>query len=398
MNKKMISFAAAMMLLTGCGNAATQPGADTTANITEVTQTTGSAATTGTETTTGAEITTGTVTTAAESSAQVSDTTAATTVTTTAETTGSQAAAKSAFKTPQDAVKALCEGMAKDDFDAILRTCNAEELAKLTAEDGKKNQTAKEILEDQFNDRMGPNLTLSLSTVPENDVLDQETKDEVISGQLYLFKEAQEKAQKAGETALVERIAGVAEKLKTITDYEAVKVDYKDDHYSAQTWLDVICVDGGWVVDTYLTNRVLLNEAFLTKQERANVYAKMLYNSLNSALTDMDAEDIKLDFFKDKQFSWNGKEFENIEKPADNSDVEKLLRYKTSLYFGDITLLDEICWQSPYASCHIAAVKYGGKIGLYPRMDENANTVYTDVKTAVAEGLKINEKYKPQYD
>ncbi len=133
----------------------------------------------------------------------------------------------------------------------------------------------------------------------------------------------------------------------------------------------------------------------------ANSNAKALYLSLNSALTDMNANDISVSDAEKLAgvYYFQGRDFEFDTPPGDSASPEEKFRYSVSVYYPEIVNLDEIAYELQNMNVLAAAVKCrhsddpGSYYGTWPRLMSAEEFDKTDsLETALQYALEYTDR------
>ena len=115
-----------------------------------------------------------------------------------------------------------------------------------------------------------------------------------------------------------------------------------------------------------------------SKITSANSAAKSIYTAAQSALTDMDTEDV-YDIYNDLTTPWT--ETSEFSTPSQGTDADTTFQYKVWTYFNDITKLSAFSIDVEGGSCSAVAVVNGNYPGTTPKQfsvdDYNKSTQYS---------------------
>ena len=374
---RVLSGVLAALMLTGCANS-TNSG-ETSANVTEITGTAAAPAASGSGSETTAEL--GAATSAAGTTTTV-DGTAAITITIPENVVTSAAASSAAAPLANADIEAVkkvvtdfMEGVITKDYDKIYNAINFDDykvIAEKTDEDYKP-MTNKEWVQEMFGNLDGEETgKLRYKFVG----VKNEGMDDYVRLQ-EKYEESLAEMKKSGEQENLEKFETVGSILTSISQVVLAEVQISDedgefDEEDSSMTLPVICRKGEWKIDFFISFlSSMLDTLSRSQQTIANTNAKSVYNAINSALTDMDCEDYKIDQLK-SSYVWKGSDFEKYAdagsaKPKDNSNLEELLKYKIAMYYSDVTKLAEIRPTIEKGCCTaIIVVTQKGVTGSYP--------------------------------
>ncbi|MBQ8922569.1 MAG: hypothetical protein IJ060_10510 [Oscillospiraceae bacterium] len=95
-----------------------------------------------------------------------------------------------------------------------------------------------------------------------------------------------------------------------------------------------------------------------TEIATSNSCAKSIYTGVQSALTDMNAEDADMSGLKGQTFNYTSRDFQFDGPPQRDASAEEKFRYRVYIYFTDITKMDNISISlSEYCEVQCVAVK-----------------------------------------
>ncbi len=117
-----------------------------------------------------------------------------------------------------------------------------------------------------------------------------------------------------------------------------------------------------------------------SKITSANSSAKSIFTAVQSALTDMDTEDV-YDIYNDLTTPWTVDKDETFTAPADKgSTADSTFQFKVYTYFTDITKLTAFSISVTSGSCDAVAVVNGNYPGTTPKQysvdDYDKDTTY----------------------
>ena len=399
MKHRKIAIILSALLLTGCGDAAanSEPASTTTA-VSVQTDATDTAETTAAEVS-GADTTAATTAKATETAVSTTNGTSGTESGTTVSTeaaAGTTAVGIQPALTDSDTAEikriasAFMDALMSKDYEKLYDTTNMDQLAKLMAlsdPDGKQ-YTKKEMIDQVFGRLDSEDATVKVTSYEITGMED---------GDLELYNSlAEQLAESKKEAQQDEELKKTIEALEPmLSGFERVvnaKIKMtiperpEDDDPMA---LPLLRQNGKWTIDVFYGYSASMIKFMLKAQKTAaNTNAKSASNAFNTALVEMDSEDIDISFFNDKQLTFKGSDFENLQKPdVKSANIQDILKYKAAQYYDDITKLQEIRVAFSNSCCIAVAVQTEkGKIGVYPIPD--GGKTYTDLATALKEAME----------
>lgn len=409
MKQRQIAVILSALMLTGCGNTAAKN--EDSANITEITvQTAASdpAQTTGTgDEVSGLETivtvikpTDSAVSTADSTSVPASGTAAATTEaaagTTAAGTAASAVTTIGTLPALTDSdtaeikrlASAFMDALMSKDYEKLYDTTNLDQLARLMSlsDPNGKQYTKKEMIEEVFGRLDSEDATVKVSSYEITGIEDGDLElyNSLTDQLAESKKEAQQDEELKKAIEALEPLIGGFERVVNANIKMTISERPEDDDPLA---LPLIRQNGKWTIDVFYGYSASMIKFMLTAQKTAaNANAKSAFNAFNTALVDMDSEDIDIAFFNDKQLTFKGSDFKDLKKPDQKSNIHDILKYKAAQYYDDISKLQEIRVAFSNGCCYAVAVQTSkGKIGVYPITD--ANKVYTDLAAALEDAL-----------
>jgi len=79
-----------------------------------------------------------------------------------------------------------------------------------------------------------------------------------------------------------------------------------------------------------------------TEIASSNSSAKSIYTGVQSAITDLNAEDADLSWAKGQEFHYTGRDFQFDGPPKADASLEEKFRYRVYVYYTDITEMDNV--------------------------------------------------------
>ncbi len=129
----------------------------------------------------------------------------------------------------------------------------------------------------------------------------------------------------------------------------------------------------GWRVDLMFVSGLIGYEQ-KTKVTFANISAKTIYNAANTAVVDMDYEDLRLDLLAGNTYYFEGSDFQDVTAPsATGTEAELLqsLRYRIAQYTDDAANTERIGIAfEPGGACCAVAVQNGTMLSMTTEQGE----------------------------